>query len=212
MSYVVFLFLNKFLVSILLATKFTRMKNTITLFILIFFGTTLSAQGVFTNQTNGTLEKVIQDYPNQFKNIKGDLLESNPRSSEYKSNIAIPGAVSTTVTQYSVADKHIVSWQTIIYSTSEFDEAKKRFKELYGEIKNTIIKLEGEKPVILNGQYEIPAEEKKYTTVVFDLLPSTGATQKLKIDLMLEKVNREWKIVLSVYDKERKQGEAIVSK
>lgn len=187
------------------------MKNTLFIFLLVFFGAGLSAQGVFNNQTNGALEKVIQDYPNQFKNIRGELLESNQRSAQYKSNIAIPGSVSTTVTQYAVADKHMVSWQTTIYATSQFDDAKKRFKELYGEIKNTIIKLDGEKPVILNGQYEMPTEEKKYTTVLFDLLPATGLTQKLKIDLMLEKVNSEWKIVLSVYDKERKQGEAIVS-
>jgi hypothetical protein len=187
------------------------MKNIIAIIFLVLLGAVLSAQGVFKNQTNGALEKVIQDYPNQFKNIRGDLLGSNQRSSEYKSNVAIPGAVSCTITQYAVADKHLVSWQTTIYSSSQFDEAKQRFKELFGEIKNTIIKLDGEKPVILNGRYEMPTEEKKYTTVLFDLLPATGATQSLKVDLMLEKVNLEWKIVLSVHDKERKQGEGIVS-
>jgi hypothetical protein len=187
------------------------MKNIIPFFLLILFSSILSAQGVFSNQTNGALEKVIQDFPNQFKNIRGALLQSNQRSSQYKSNIAIPGSVSTTVTQYTAADKHLVSWQSTVYSSAQFEEAKKRFKELYGQIKNTIIKLDGEKPVILNGQYEMPTEDKKYTTVLFDLLPATGATQKLKIDLMLEKANSEWKIVLSVYDKEKKQGESIVS-
>jgi hypothetical protein len=187
------------------------MKNIIPVFIILLIGAGTSAQGVFNNQTNGALEKVIQDYPNQFKNIKGDLLVSGQHSAEYKSNITIPGAVSTTVTQYSVADKKIVSWQATVYTTNEFDDARDKFKELYSQIKNTIIKLEGEKPVILNGQYETPVEEKKHTTVLFDLLPSTGATQKLKIDLMLEKINRQWKIVLSVYDKDRKEGEAMAS-
>jgi hypothetical protein len=187
------------------------MKNIIPLFLLFLLGTVVSAQGVFSNQTNAALEKVIQDYPNQFKNIKGDLLVSNQRSAEYKSNIIIPGAVSATVTQYAVADKKIVSWQTVVYASGEFDDARNKFKELYAQIKNTIIKLEGEKPVILNGQYETPLEDRKYTTVLFDLLPATGATQKLKIDLMLEKMNHQWKIVLSVYDKDRKDGEAIVS-
>jgi hypothetical protein len=187
------------------------MKNISPLFLLLLLGTVVSAQGVFSNQTNGALEKVIQDYPNQFKNIKGDLLMSGQRSAEYKSTITIPGAVSTTVTQYGAGDKKMVSWQTTVYATGEFDDARNKFKELYTQIKNTIVKLEGEKPVILNGQYETPLEEKKYTTVLFDLLPATGATQKLKIDLMLEKTNRQWKIILSVYDKDRKEGEAIVS-
>lgn len=187
------------------------MKKICLPFFILFIGISAISQGVFNNQTNGALEKVIQDYPNQFKNIKGELLVSGQHSTEYKSNITIPGAVSTTVTQYSVADKKVVSWQATVYTTNEFDDAKARFKELYAQIKNTIIKLEGEKPVILNGQYETPAEEKKYTTVLFDLLPASGATQKLKIDLMLEKVNKQWKIILSVYDKDRKEGESIAS-
>jgi len=45
------------------------MKNTLTLLLILFFGASCLAQGVFRNQTNNTLEKVVQDYPSQFKNI-----------------------------------------------------------------------------------------------------------------------------------------------
>jgi len=170
-----------------------------------------SAQGVFTNQTNGALERVIQDYPNQFKNIKGDLLVSNAREAEYKSVVIIPGAESSTVTQYTGTERHIVSWQTILYSSGDFDKAEQKFKELFGEIKNTIVKLEGERPVILNGKYETPEQGKAHTTVVFDILPSTGPTRQLKVDLTLQKRNTRWMVVLSVYDKDRREDEIIVS-
>ena len=170
-----------------------------------------SAQGVFTNQTNGALERVIQDYPNQFKNIKGDLLASNAKEAEYKSVVIIPGAESSTVTQYTGAERHIVSWQTILYSSGDFDKAEQKFKELYGEIKNTIVRLEGERPVILNGKYETPEQGKTHTTVVFDILPSTGTTRQLKVDLTLQKRNTRWMVVLSVYDKDRREDEIIVS-
>ena len=187
------------------------MKNLVLLMLLIASAAQAPAQGVFTNQTNGALEKVIQDYPNQFKNIKGDLLLSNDREAEYKSVVSIPGSESSTVTQYAGTGRRIVSWQTIMYSNTGFDNAEKKFRELFGEIRNTIVRLEGERPVILNGKYETPEEDKKLTTVVFDILPATGAMRQLKVDLSLVKRDRRWLVVLSVYDKDRRDEEVIVS-
>ncbi|HSC36637.1 MAG TPA: hypothetical protein VLD19_02150 [Chitinophagaceae bacterium] len=187
------------------------MKNVVFVFLLAAWYAQAPAQGVFTNQTNGALERVIQDYPNQFKNIKGDLLTSNPREAEYKSVVTIPGSESSVVTQYTGADKHIVSWQAILYSSTDFDKAENKFKSLYGEIKNTIVRLEGERPVILNGKYETPEEGRNTTTVAFDILPSTGPTRQLKVDLALQKNNRRWVVVLSVYDKDRKEEQVVAN-
>jgi hypothetical protein len=188
------------------------MKNFVAILLMLATYTRPVAQGVFTNQTNGALEKVIQDYPNQFKNIKGDLLASNAKEAEYKSVVVIPGAESSTITQYTGAERHIVSWQTILYSDNEFDKAGQKFRELYGEIKNTIVKLDGERPVILNGKYETPGQGKMHTTVVFDILPVTGPTRQLKVDLTLQKRrNGRWIVLLSVYDKDRREEEIIVS-
>ncbi len=191
--------------------KSACMKNIYTLFVLTLLSTGLKAQGVFTNQTNGALEKVIQDYPNKFKNIKGSLLNANQQEEEYRSSIIIPGALATSVIQYNMPEGHAVCWQSTLYATHTFDDASIKFRELFSQIKNTIIKMEGERPVILNGKFEIPAEDKKTTTVYFDILPASSATMKIKVDLTLEKTAGSWKIVLSVYDKSRKEGEAIVS-
>jgi hypothetical protein len=187
------------------------MKNICTLLVLTLLGSGLSAQGVFTNQTNGALEKVIQDYPNKFRNIKGNLLTSNQQEEEYRSSITIPGALNTTVIQFNNPEGHTLCWQSTLYAAHTFDDASNKFKELFAQIKNTIIKMEGERPVILNGKFESPQEEKKCTTIYFDILPANSATLKIKVDLSLEKEAGSWKIVLSVYDKSRKENEAIVS-
>ncbi|MEP6746740.1 MAG: hypothetical protein ABJB86_03380 [Bacteroidota bacterium] len=188
------------------------MKNIILLLLIFFYGSTIIAQGVFSNQTNNTLEKVVQDYPSQFKNIKGEVLSSKPGSVEYKSTITVPGAVSTTITQTSFSHRQTVSWQSVLYSGGKFDAAKNRFEELFTQIKNTIIKTEGQKPVIIDGQYNTPAEEKGSTSILFDLLPATGAMQKINIGLLLKNNNGEWKIVLSVSDKDGKETDALTAK
>lgn len=181
------------------------MKN-INLLLLIFtFGNTGIAQGVFSNQTNNTLEKVVQNYPSQFKNIRGELLSSRPGSAEYKSTINIPGAVSATITQLSASRKQTVSWQSVLYTGKQFDAAKSRFLEIFSQIESTIIKPEGNKPVIIDGEYNIPAEDKVSTTILFDLLPATGPMQKINIDLVLKNTDGQWKIILSVADKDMKE-------
>ena len=60
--------------------------------LLLFLATTITAtaQGVFSNQTNAALQRVIEDYPNRFKNIKGDLLQESNSSGDYQSKVQIP--------------------------------------------------------------------------------------------------------------------------
>lgn len=186
------------------------MKKTATLLFLFAFTAHAMAQGVFANQTNGALEKVIKDYPNQFKNIRGEKIPSSAQLTEYKSTINIPGAVSSTITQYPGDDKNIVSWQAILFTTNNFEDAREKYKSLFNQIKNTIVKLEGERPVIINGQYETPVEEKKENSLVFDMLPASGSTQHMKVELTLVKNGQHWKAVLSVYDKDHREDIAIV--
>ncbi|MBS1934797.1 MAG: hypothetical protein JST96_12425 [Bacteroidetes bacterium] len=183
------------------------MKRSFTTITFIVLAAALHAQGVFSNKTNATLEKVIQDYPNRFKNIKGEVIIENPQTTEYRSKVEVPGSTSCTVTRYSSKKDDVYSWTCIVFEGDNFDQVSNKFKETFNQIKNTIIKVEGQKPFILNGQYETPSEEKKFTTVIFELLPAVGEMKKVKVDLSLEYEMTGWKVSLSVYDRDRKDDE-----
>ena len=171
--------------------------------LLLFSSITLAspAQGVFSNQTNAALQKVIEDYPNHFRNIKGDLLSENSTITDFKSKVEVPGSTGCVLTQYG-NDKSAYSWKCEIFGSGDFDKAKTKFSELYNQIHNTIIKVEGEKPFILNGKYEVPGREKQSTSINFHLLPSPEVMQKLKVELNFQKDASEWKIVLNVFEQE----------
>jgi hypothetical protein len=184
------------------------MKHLITSFVLIAISANLLlAQGAFSNNTSIVLEKVIQDYPNRFRNIKGDVIIENPQTTEYQSKVQIPGASSCIVTRYSSSKNDVYSWGCTLLKTEDFSSAKNKYKEIFAQIKNSIIKLYGEKPFILNGQYEAPDEGKKFTSIIFELLPAVGEMKKIKIDLSLQYEITDWKISLSVYDRDRKDEE-----
>ena len=160
-------------------------------------------QGVFTNSTHSALQKVISDYP-KFRNIKGTLINQDPQTTDYTSTVQVPGAINTTITRYSASDKEeIYSWKSVLFESEEFEEASNRYKELFKQISNSIIKIDGQKPLILNGSYAAPTEEKRFTSSTFQLVPAApGDLRKLKVELTMEYLVVEWKLSLLVYDQD----------
>ena len=183
------------------------MRTLFTLAILIA-SCSAQAQDVFSNKTNTALEKVIKDFPNRFRNIKGDLIVQRQQNAEYKSTIQVPGSSSCTVTRYVVSNNDAYSWSCTAFESRDFNQAKIKFKEIFEQIENTIIKIEGEKPFIVSGQYKTPGEERKVTTISFDLLPAVGEMKKLKIELTIQNASSNWKVVLNVFDVNLKEEQA----
>lgn len=179
------------------------MKSAIFCTLILCYSFSGQAQGVFSNQTNEALQKVISDYPNRFGNIRGEMIAEHPQTIEYRSNVAVPGSLNCIVTKYNAVKKEIFSWKCLMYETDEFVQARNKFKELYNQLKNTIVKIDGEKPFILTGKYETPLETKKFTTIIFELLPASSEMQHLKIELSLQHYITDWQITLNVYDKQR---------
>ena len=186
------------------------MKVVSKILLLIIISVTSHSQGVFNNTTNSALQKVIEDYPNKFSNIKGELLAENVQTVDFDSKVRIPG-IPCILTQYSSTKKAVYSWRAELLEEEGFDEAKKRYKELYNQIRNTIIKIEGEKPFILNGSYQAPTEDRKFNTVIFQLLPSGRDMEKLQVELSMNYMVTTWKITLTVYEREYRDDEQITS-
>lgn len=184
------------------------MKKIYLLLWLAVCSASLQAQGVFSTKTTAALQQVIQDYPNRFKNIKGDRLAEHTRAIDYKSRVEIAGAANSIVTHYTAPPKDQYSWSCELFRSTGFEQAKASFRDIYNQISNTIIKIEGGKPFILNGKYETPVSEKKTTTIRFELLTAPEAVQQLKIELTL-RYTTEWKVILMVYDQQRDYDIAI---
>jgi hypothetical protein len=148
------------------------------------------------------VEQVIRDYPNQFKNITGELITENPQSTDYRCTIKIDNTEESFITKYTATDKEIYSWQALVLTTENFEEAKRKFKSLFSELNNRLIDA-----AYLKGTYEAPAEEKKFTNVLFSFPTSDGNFKKLKVELVMEAALMEWKVRLLIYDRERADNE-----
>lgn len=175
------------------------MKRVVPVLLLLMVTTlTVHAQGVFNNQTNAALQRVIEDYPNQFKNIKGDLLQESTGAADYQSKVQIPGALNcviSVVTQPSA----ISNWTCSVFASADYDKARQRYQQLYDQISNTIIRIKGQKPFILNGSFNTPDQDSKSTATRFNMTPAPECVQHLKIEINL-RFRDEWEVTLSVYE------------
>ena len=161
---------------------------------------------VTNNDLRNNLEKVIADFPNALNSIRGDVVANNPQTIEYATLLQFEGAEENTITQY-ISNKPVYSWQAIVLTTEDFEEASKKYKWLYNQLKVMTIKIEDGYSFNLNGEYEAPTDTKKFSTSTFRLTPASTHLPKLKIEAGLQFYFPEWKVTLTVYQKEREDNE-----
>ncbi|MBS1660002.1 MAG: hypothetical protein JST68_03015 [Bacteroidetes bacterium] len=180
------------------------MRKTVLTFAPVLLSVSLSAQGVFSNKTQVTLEKVIQDYPNHFTHIKGELIGQATQTARYRSTVQVPGSTSSTVILTNSSTEGY-GWSCTVLETASFETAKSRYAELYGQLSNSIIASSSQKTFILSGQYVAPTEDHKSSHVSFSLLPAVGELKNLKVELSLQEEGGQWRIILSAKDKDMKE-------
>jgi hypothetical protein len=160
----------------------------------------LSAQGVFSNKTQAILEKVIQDYPHRFINIKAEQVAQTREATEYRSTVQLPGS-SGIITRTMASAREDYSWSCTFLESGGFERAKGKYREVFEQIRNSIITGSDRKTYILTtGQFQDPSVDKRFSHVIFSLLPGVGAEKRLHVELSLREEAKGWKITLSVFD------------
>jgi hypothetical protein len=175
---------------------------------LLLITTAIHAQLRFPVTNNGLrndLQKVIQEYMNDFPTLKGDVLVQNPQTVEYASLLIFSGAEGNSITKYN-STKNIYSWQAVMLTTEDFDSAVSRYHWLYNQLKAMTIRL-GDYSFSLQGDYDEPNEGKKFSDCSFSLLPSAINLQKLKIEVTMQFEFPDWKVGLQLFQKEREDNE-----
>ncbi len=172
--------------------------------LLLFCAITLQArsQGVFSNETNAALQKVISDYPNRFSNIRGEKLSSGTAQAEYASKVVIPGSTARLISTASTRSGEALGWKAQLFRSPDFAQSRQHYKELFDRIKNTIVRIDGQAPAIISGNYEEPASDRNQSAVSFQLLPGTGVFRQLRVELQLQKEGADWVIRLWVLEKD----------
>ncbi len=154
------------------------------------------------NGVTNDVKKVIDDHPNHFANLRGDMITQTAQTIDYACTFNANGAEETTITRYS-SKKEVYSWQAVMLTTESFDKAKQKFKSLFNQLNNFTYR-SAEHNFKLKGDYEQPDYKKKFSSVLFE----TEGDEKLKVEITLRAVEpMEWKVTIVIYDRDREDNE-----
>jgi hypothetical protein len=99
------------------------------LFLSILFFKLSNAQlklpGTGNPDIRNALEKVIGDFPREFSNLKGEIINTNPQTVEYESLLPFKSAEKNIIIQYS-GKNPVYSWQAYMFSAEEFEVVEKK--------------------------------------------------------------------------------------
>jgi hypothetical protein len=157
---------------------------------------------VTNNDLRINLQKIVSDFPNQFSALRGDTLIENPQSIEFASRLEFSGAMENSIIQYKSV-RPVYSWQATLLSTEEFEEAEKKYRWLYNQLRVMTIKLDNGYSFSLNGDYDEASESKKFCGSIFKMTPNASNMPKLKIEASIQFEFPEWKVNLLVYEREK---------
>jgi hypothetical protein len=158
------------------------------------------------NSIKGDIQKVVADFPYQFRGIRGEVIDRNPQSIEYASTLKVGDLDQCSIIQYSSGAKSIYSWQALMLVTEDFEAAAKKYKSLFHQLKGANVYYIKDQ-YTLKGDYDAADESRGFATSTLTLADPPTPLKKLRIDVDLQFEFPEWKVSLSVYEKEREDDE-----
>ena len=159
-----------------------------------------------SNAFRSDVQKVVAAYPGQFAELKGEIIAKNPQTVEYASLVRPAQAQQVVITQYSANSKEIYSWNAVLLSTEDFAEAEKKYKWLYNQLKGMNVKYVVDQ-YTLRGDYNAPSESMKFTISQLSLFNPPMALKNLRVEAAMQFEFPEWKVSLTVFEKEREDDE-----
>lgn len=153
------------------------------------------------------LQKIVAEFPSQFAGIRGEVVDRNPQSTEYRSRLVLNGAGQCSVVAYSSDVKPVYSWQAVLLETEDFEVAAKKYKWLYQQVQGANL-YHVKDQYTLRGAYQEADESRGFALSTLSPVRPPDVYRKLRVDVSLQFEFPEWKVQLLVYEKEREDDEA----
>lgn len=154
------------------------------------------------NELATAVKRVLEDYPNGYKNLMGE-----PRDSSFQSKVTIGDAEAVQFIQHSASGRAVLSWQAVLLTTDNHDAARKKFRAAFQQLQGLSVKL-GPRGYKLRSAYDVPDLNQKFVALVFELEPVNSYTESIQVELQLTfQLPMEWMVGVLVYDRDRKDNE-----
>jgi hypothetical protein len=152
---------------------------------------------------HGVIDTVLRDFPNNLRNITGELVLAQGEFENYASMVVLPGAENCTITRWHSIDDTTASWQAKMFTSEDFEAASKQYHELFRQLQRCYLKLVDGSMIYLNGDWEPAKEEAAFTTSTLRLLTGDSRYREVKVEVELVYLFSDWAVRVNIVSKKR---------
>jgi hypothetical protein len=150
-----------------------------------------------------SLNKIVNDYPNNFKNIQGVLLPQEIDADAYQSVAGLPGASNCIIKRYHSLVDNSASWQAVLYNGDNFEAARKAYKSIFTQVKKTNIKTTGNHIASFAGELQTVEENMRFAVSSLRLKATDEVFAQFAADIELVGNYDGWQVHLNIYRKKK---------
>jgi hypothetical protein len=149
------------------------------------------------------IDAVMRDFPNNLRNITGELLLAQGETDNYASIVELEGAENCRITRYHSTEDTTASWQANMFSSDDFGKAARQYHELFGKLKQCSVQLEDSTIVFFEGAWEPAKEDIPFTTSTLRLRSGDWRYKEVKVELELVYLMADWAVHINIVSKKR---------
>jgi hypothetical protein len=185
----------------------TRIKVTMILITAIVISSASYAQhaGVADTSTSASfplvIDAVLRDFPNNLRNITGDLVLAQGEFENYASMLALPESEHCVITRWHSTQDTTVSWQAAMLTTDDFGKADHAYRDLYRKLQQCYIQLVDGTIVYLKGSWEPAKAGAAFTTSTLRLTLDDQRYREVRVELELVYQLAEWGVNINIFSK-----------
>jgi len=150
-----------------------------------------------------SLNKIVVDFKNNFRNIQSKPLPAEIDADTYQSSICLPGATHCIIMRYHSVVDNSASWQSILYTGENYEEALATYKKIFGIIKKSKLKGIDDSPTTFEGVIENPDENVRFTVSSLRLKAADTRYKNFVADIELVGNYDGWEVHLNLYNKKK---------
>jgi hypothetical protein len=154
------------------------------------------------SQFSENLNKVVTDFKRNYYGIQGEALSPSGETDIFRSNVTLPGSVSSVILRFHSKLDTTASWQAIMFQGEAYDQALKAYRNTSRLLNRSRVNLSGSSPVGFSGKLNEPEANVTFASSSFKL--DTEDPYYAKFYAEIEMINTgfdSWEVRLNLHNR-----------